>query len=212
MSWDLCVKKNLLPKIIEKDVLKKAILEWFYTGDMNDLEVAMESCELCNQPNIRYQFLVRNKYNNNELFVGSECINKFGIHAIDEKGNILDSIQSKDKVKKDRRKLINNAKEKNVINSLVYLAHKDNEFKNIESFIDCYRKYKAFTPGQLSTIIWRLNECQIPYIKSNFKMTIKRKKHKEDLLKMNDWKVEKIFDCMTSSQKKLYINLKNNFK
>ena len=167
---------------------------------MNDLEDATEICELCDNPNIRYQFLIRNINNFNELFVGSECITKFNILTIDADGNILNDMSSREKVKKDRHKLISDSKEKNVINSLLQLSKLDEKFE-IENFIKFYRDGKSFTPNQLSLLIWRLDENKIPYNKSNFKMTIKRSREKEQLKEMAEWKIDKILQCMTTSNK-----------
>src|SRR5690625_260874 len=76
MSWLAIAKKNLIEKSEEKNDFLQAVKEFVYI-DLIDNQEAQSSCELCNQPNIRYEYLVRNKNNGNELLVGSECIKKF---------------------------------------------------------------------------------------------------------------------------------------
>jgi len=200
MSWATRAAENLLPLSKENDNLKVALKEWLYTGEMHDLEEAEEFCELCNHPNIRYQFLIENSYSLNALWIGSECINKFQILAIDQSGQVLNESQTKEKVAKDRRKLITDAKEKSMINSLIALSVADDEFK-IESFIEYYKKRGSFTPKQLSTLIWRLDKHDIEYKKYHFKTTIKRKKEKEQLENFAEWQINKIWKCLSSSQK-----------
>jgi hypothetical protein len=56
MSWASRAAANLLPLSYERRDLAVALKEWRYTGNYHDLEVASENCELCNHPDIRYQF------------------------------------------------------------------------------------------------------------------------------------------------------------
>ena len=139
MSWASRAAANLLPLSEEKENLRTALKEWFYTGEMHDLKEAEKICQLCDHPNIRYQFLIENSYTFNSLWIGSECITKFKIQAIDESGLVLDHEQTKEKVHRDKRKLISDAKEKSMINSLIALASEDDDFE-IENFIGYYKK------------------------------------------------------------------------
>jgi hypothetical protein len=59
MSWAQNSAANLLPLSIERSRLAIALKEWLYTGDMYDLEEPVETCELCEHPDIRYQFKTR---------------------------------------------------------------------------------------------------------------------------------------------------------
>jgi len=127
---------------------------------MFDLENPIESCELCKHPNIRYQFNIRNQNNGNELLVGSECINKFNIRATDNDGTVLNLEMSRNKVNRDRRYLVDEARKKRMITSLIELSKEDHEF-NIESFITYLQDREAFTPNQLSTIFWRFDTHNI---------------------------------------------------
>ena len=183
MGWIDRVQKNVFPLSEEQDDIKKALSEWKYSGDMYDLEYAEEDCELCDHPGIRYQFEIVNTLNGNSLLIGSECINRFNIGVIDEHGNILMGEAAKKKVSRDRSRLINDAKFKSVINTLVTLKLKEQNF-DIDSFIDYYKDRKAFTPKQLFLIIWRLDKYKIPYNKNYFKLTIRRNREKEQLINM----------------------------
>ncbi len=118
---------------------------------------------------------------------------------VDQKGNKLSAEEAKRKVNKDKNKLVTEAKVKSVINSLVRLSRADNEFK-IESFIKHYTENGAFTPNQLFTLMWRLEKFNIEHNKNHFKLTIKKNKDKEQLLGLPDWKIQKIWDCLSSSQ------------
>ncbi|TDL68426.1 hypothetical protein E2R58_04255 [Paenibacillus amylolyticus] len=202
-TWLERVKNNILPVSEEQIDVLKALKEWVYEGDMYDVEIAEETCELCDHPHIRYQFEIVNIINSNTLQIGSECINRFEIGVLDNKGVLLSSEKAKKKVNKDKNKLVTEAKVKSVINSLVSLSKVDNEFE-IESFIKYLKDNGAFTPKQLSTLIWRLEKYKINHIKSHFKLTIKKNKDKDQLLELADYKVKQMWDCLSSSQKNFY--------
>src|ERR1043165_5380424 len=114
MSWASRVSENLLPLSKERDDLALALHEWRYAGNFNDLEAPEADCELCDHPEIRYQFEICNVHTGHTLLVGSECIHRFGIAATDEEGRTLDETETRKKVEKDRRKLIEDARKRRV--------------------------------------------------------------------------------------------------
>jgi len=63
----------------------------------------------------------------------------------------------------------------------------------------------AFTPKQLGVLLWRLDKHGIPYKKSYLKMVIRRDREKAQLLSMADWKIRKLWPCMSESQRKFYV-------
>jgi len=101
MTWARRSSENLLPLSEEEESLKNALREWIYSGETYDLQEPRETCELCDHPDLRYQFKIINKLNLNELLVGSECINKFGILAVDDDGIVLDQAQSRRRIQQD---------------------------------------------------------------------------------------------------------------
>ncbi len=204
MTWIERVEENLCPLSVSSNVAE-ALEEWFYTGDAFDLEKPVETCQLCNHPDIRYQFLIRNEHTEHELLIGSEFITKFGIAAVDKWGSRLDEEATHRQVRSDRNKLISDAKKRAVANVLVALAGQDDEF-DIESFITYVRDRGAFTPKQLSLLIWRLDKYNIEYNKADFKLTARRDREKRQLLQMEDWRVKKLWPCMSSSQRQAYID------
>ena len=200
MSWASRSADNILPCSNEKNVLAAALKEWLYTGDMLDLEEPIENCQLCDHPDVRYQFCIKNKFNGNELLVGSECINKFEIKAIDSDGTILGLDDSRKKINSDRRYLVEEARKKRVINSLVQLSRAESDF-DIESFITYLQDRGSFTPNQLCTIFWRFKEYNIEHKKTDYKFTIRRNREKAQIREMPDWKLKILWDSMSTAQK-----------
>lgn len=202
-SWVSGCIKNLLPLSEEKRDFQKALREWFYTGDCYDFIDSSEKCELCEYSHLRYQFKILNKFTKNKLLVGSECINRFEILAVDEKGFFLSKEKSRQKLQCDRQNLIKEAKKKKIIDTLVDLSRKDKDF-NINSFIDYIQDRNSFTPNQLSLLFWRLDKYKINYTASDFKLSIRRNKEKEQLLTMEDWKVKRLWKSMSTNQREWY--------
>jgi len=206
MSWIKRVKKNIVPVSQENISVRKALDEWFYTGHINDVRKPIEICELCDHPNIRYQFEIKNRYNGNTLFIGSECILKFDISVIDEDGNELSNDQAQKKLSKDRRKVIEKSKLHSVINSLLILAKRNDFFKeNMDSFIEYYKERGAFTPKQLITLINGIDRYNIKVNKNHFKMIIRRTREKEQLINMKKNEIKKILPCLSPYQEKFYL-------
>lgn len=200
MSWAARASTNLLPLSREQTDLKVALREWRYTGDFHDLETPSADCELCNHPDIRYQFEIQNLFTDSALLIGSECINRFGIAATDEEGRTLDAAGTRKKVSRDRRRLVEDARKRAVVSALVALAHKDSEF-DILSFVEYLQTRGAFTPKQLTVVLWRLEKFHISHNPRNFKLTIRRHREKEQLRSLKDWELERISPCLTPSQK-----------
>ncbi len=203
MTYIQRVASTLAPLSIEQDDMATMLREWHYTGNTYDLGEPLEDCELCGHPDIRYQFEIANRHTGHELLIGSECITRFDIPAVDEEGRLLDSAATREKVHRDRRKLITDAQKKRVIRALLQLAAADAQFE-INSFIDYYQNRGAFTPNQLALLVWRFGKHKISYHKSDLKMAIKRNREKDQLRDMEDWKIKQIWECMSPTQKSWY--------
>ncbi len=200
MSWAARAATNLLPLSREQDNLPRALAEWRYTGNYHDLEAPSADCQLCDHPDIRYQFEIQNLHTGEALLIGSECINRFGIAATDEEGRTLDAAGTRRKVGRDRRKLVEDAKKRSVMNSLVALAYADREF-DIGSFIVYLQERGAFTPKQLSLLLWRLAKALIPHNRKDFKLTIRRDREKAQLRRLTDWERRRLEPCLSESQR-----------
>jgi hypothetical protein len=200
MSWASRAAANILPLSREKNDLAVALHEWRYTGDYNDLEAPIETCKLCDHLDIRYQFEIQNLHTAETLLVGSECINRFNIAATDEEGRTLDADGTRRKLAKDRRKLVDDARRRRLVKALVALAHVDKEFP-IHSFIDYLHKRDAFTPRQVTTLLWRFDTSGIDHNPRDFKITIKRGREKAQLEEMSDWQLKRLLPCLSPSQR-----------
>lgn len=204
VSWVRNAADNLLPFSLNQHDLAVAIKEWRYSGHYEDLGEPAADCELCNHPDIRFQFEIINQHTRHSLLVGSECINKFAIAAVDEFGRTLDAKGSRKKVSRDRRTLIDEAQRRRVVAALVALSNVDEQF-NILSFVEYFQSRGAFTPRQLAAVLWRLEKHRIQYRAGDFKLVIRRNREKDQLTDMAEWQVKKLWPCMTATQRSFYI-------
>lgn len=203
--WLKNVKESLIPLSKEKIDVRKSLKEWFYYNNTHDLEYPSEDCELCGHQGICFQFEIQNIETKNTLLIGSECIKRFLIRAVDSEGNVLDEAGTQKKVDKDRRTLISDARTKRVIRNLVELSQKDTDFDDIDRSIEYFNDRGAFSPKHLSFLLWRLDKNNIQFNKSDFKMAMRRNREKDQLLyEMEDWQIKNIWSVMSSSQKEWY--------
>lgn len=92
------------------------------------------------------------------------------------------------------------ARKKRVITALVTLSQADDQF-TILSFIDYLKDRGAFTPKQLSILLWRFEKYRVPFDVRDFKLTIRRDREKVQLMEMADWQIERLLPAMSASQR-----------
>ena len=95
--------------------------------------------------------------------------------------------------------MVEDARHRRVVSALVALAHKDKDF-DIRSFVDYLQTRGAFTPKQLSIVLWRLSKFRIAHNPKDFKLTIKRNREKAQLRNLKDWELARVKPCLTTSQ------------
>lgn len=96
--WD-----NIIPLSVG-DTLPKAFEEWSFTEVIRDHEHPTETCELCDQESLRYQFEIRNALTASILWVGSQCILRFGV-SVFEAGQRLSASDTKKKLERLTEKM-----------------------------------------------------------------------------------------------------------
>lgn len=189
----------MIVSVGEKLNFNVALAEWNYTGSFFDLEDERSACELCEHPDIKYQFEIRNGYTSKRMLVGSECIRKFSISAVDDSGEVLGLTESAKKVSHDRRTAIARAELRTIVNTLVALANVDQQFE-IETFIDYFKTRGAFTPKQLLLLLWRLDKYSIAYSTCKFKIVLRRHREQSQIEEILDWQFEKLRPYLTPNQ------------
>lgn len=194
--WD-----NIRPFSSETNDVTVALKEWEYTGNMERREEASEVCRLCDHENLRDLFEIKNKFTSHILQVGSKCIEKFSLPVFDsETGNTVTGAEAAPILQRDRRKVLARAKKEAVVSALEALAKKDPRFEpKLKSFLQTHERDGAFSPSQLSLLIWRFEEASLS-IPASLSMTFKSNADKKQIREMEDWKLARLLPFMSADQ------------
>ena len=195
-SYPERVAENILPLSVA-ETLPEAFKEWYFTDITEDHEQAIEDCELCNQEQLRYHFEIRNQHTDRTLMVGSSCILKFEV-AVLEEGVVLE----KPRAKKKLNKLVKDMRLQSCINALTKLAEKEDS-DILKNALDYYLEKNNLSPKFAFVVMWRLRKNDIDHHPSFFKISLRRKKHKDDLEEMEESRVHLIWPCLTPSQREM---------
>lgn len=209
------VKKTLFRYSNEEKDINQARREWRYFGDVEDNRVsrkeqeaadrgAYPSCELCNHPEIRFSFIIRNIENDHELKVGSECITKF--IEVDANGEVIrDPIKKREILKKGVRKLIRDNKTKEVIKNILAIQRKDQTF-DAKSFLDRLDTRNGFTIKQIKLLFFLFKKYNISYWVSNYKVNLRRKREQQQLMELKEWQFNKLKPIIPKRFQEKYVS------
>lgn len=199
-SYPQRVAANILPLSVAQ-TLPEAFEEWSFTNDVQDHEKAEETCELCDQEQLRYHFLIRNALTRKTLWVGSKCILSFGI-SIFEAGRRLAPKEAEKKL--DR--LTQQMRLDSCIRALERLAHTETN-DILASALAYYKEHKCLSPKRAWVVFWRLDAHKIDHSPSFFKVSLRRDKHKKDLREMPTARVHLLWPALSSSQRRMAMEM-----
>jgi hypothetical protein len=195
-SYPQRVRRNILPLSVAES-LPEAFEEWTFTDEIEDHEEPIETCQLCEQEQLRYHFKIRNALTAKVLWVGSQCILRFGL-SVFEDGLKLSEKQAKKKLER----LTQQMRLESCIKALERLAEaEENDILN--SALAYYDENKYLTPKQAFVVLWRLRENNIDHSPSFFKISLKRERYRDDLRDMKTSRVHIIWPALSSTQRRL---------
>lgn len=189
--WD-----NILPLSVGES-LPEAFEEWSFTEIVRDHEQPTETCELCDQESLRYQFEICNTLTKHTLWVGSQCILRFGL-SVFEAGRRLSPTDAKKKLERLTQQMRLNS----CIGALEKLAVTENN-SMLSNALKYYRANKYLSPKFAFVVLWRLKANKIDHNPSFFKINLKRSKYQEDLRHMKPGNVDMIWPALSSSQRQM---------
>jgi len=194
------VRDNILPLSVG-GTLPEAFEEWSFTERTEDHEQPIETCQLCEQEALRYHFEIRNSLTNKTLWVGSQCILKFGL-SVFESGRRL----SESDAKKKLERLMQQMRLESCMHALEKLAIAENN-EILSNALLYYRKNKYLSPKFAFVVLWRLRSNKIDHSPSFFKINLKRDKYQNDLRIMSLSHVHTIWPALSSSQRDMAIRM-----
>ena len=187
---------NLFNKSVEKENYDSAVKEWYFRHEVIDTSHAKSSCpenaaakcELCEHEDLRWQFVIYNDNNGNQMKVGSSCIKQFNIALIEKDGR---KIYGKDRNAKIN-KLINLARI-GVSNELTFKALNDlcalnGNLERNNMFIECWTQLKVngeIEPKLALFLIKNFIECGMDYKELDMKINVKKRICADQIKNMN---------------------------
>lgn len=194
------VQANILPRSLS-GTLPEAFLEWIFTEQTVDHEHATETCQMCEQEDLRYHFEILNVHTHHRLWVGSQCILRFNVSVFD--GNRrLSSVEAKKKMDSLLKKL----RLESCFRALDALA-KSEPNDILTNALTFYRTHKYLTPKQAFVVLWRLQKNHIDHSPSFFKISLKKDRYKADLAAMELSRVHVIWASLSSAQRDIATSL-----
>ncbi|GAJ26013.1 hypothetical protein JCM15457_920 [Liquorilactobacillus sucicola DSM 21376 = JCM 15457] len=181
--WLQTATRNLLALSINKSNFQKARNEWIYAG-LEDNEYSNYTCKLCEHPDIRYEYTIRNINNENKMIVGSSCINKFVDTFEDNNETFYDednNIVTKNRIKTDKKNYW-----KKILSSALKDKFYDGEFQ--QSISDIIIEEEKLTINQAKYLINfydSLSQNEQSAFRHIVKIKLRRDKHKGQYTDLN---------------------------
>jgi hypothetical protein len=194
------VRDNILPLSVAA-TLPEAFIEWSFTERTEDHGKPTETCELCDQEDVRYHFEIKNAITHRRLWVGSQCILKFGL-SVFENGHRLSAANAKKKL----NRLMQKMRLDSCIASLERLATLEPHGILVNA-LAYYKKNKYLSPKYAFVVLWRLQTNKIDHSPSFFKINLKRGKYQNDLRFMPLGHVHTIWSALSLSQRNKAISM-----
>lgn len=208
-GWAERAAAAILP-LSRASTLAAALAEWAYTGRFFDLEATEGTCELCGQEDLRYHFEIENGVTAAALMVGSECIKRFDIGGIDERGHRIDAADTGKLVDRHRRGLVEDARKRRVMTALLKLEQKAPDFE-ARSFLAFVDDKGAFTPKQVAMLFWRLGSAGIEYRPTDWKVRLRRESDYGQMRTMKAAAFKRVMAAVTPAQRRRIAEIEENF-
>jgi hypothetical protein len=166
-----------------------------------DHEDAIETCQLCGQEGVRYHFQIRNRLNENTLWIGSVCIARYRLAVWN--GERLDADAAGKRIADDLREFIENKRlagvQKAVEQLLIVMAAAGMR----DTLASIWRKYDgAFSCAQMDLIAWQLADHHIPHKPSDFTVKFRKEKSRDDFDSLPEFKRKRLLAYLTPEQLK----------
>lgn len=190
------VRECILPLSVG-DALPQAFKEWSVTDRVVDHGSPCETCELCAQESLRYQFEIRNRLNGRTLWVGSQCILKFGV-SVYENGRALSTEHARMKL----NRLMEQMRLDCCIRALENLAVAE---KNaiLSNALAYFKAHQYLSPKQAFVVLWRLQRNQIDHNPRFFKVDLRHDRFRAQLREMDESRVHVLWPALSASQREI---------
>lgn len=196
-AWERNASKNILANSTSQD-FKTALVEWEFSGVVNDYKLRCISCEMCEHEKLRYHFAIKNPTTGKELKVGSSCILKFAdIRVIDRHGRIATGNL--------RGIVLDNAltelQKQMMLIPLRTLWTRNVKFRDyITKQVGYYKKNGAFYPMAIVRLFKGFLQYGIEFDPSLYPVNLRKASCKNDVIRMLDSDYELVAKSLSKEQ------------
>ncbi len=196
-------KQNLIPLSISNE-FSEALKEWSFTGDVEDHGDLSVDCEMCEHPELRYHFEIKNKLKSNILWVGSSCIERFEeIELFDEDGNRLVTEESRRKeLKRHLKKKLEDIMLEPIRELWKVYPRDSKPRKNIQRAVHNYKMQSGFSPQEILLIFSGLDRNDISYEAKRYKVSLRSDCNKYFIKTLIKEDIIKLLPCFSKEQLK----------
>lgn len=176
--WQDRSRENLFAQSTEKDDFAAAVDEWKYTGAVTDYQSPVETCQLCEHPNLRYHYEIENPHTGARLLVGSECIKEFQFPVYDDTGNRLLGKALDKRLKADLQE-----RQRQMILDPIRELYEQDPWRQAEitRLVNDFKRRKAFSPANLAHLFQLLQEHDILYPAELYPVSLRRYSDQQEL-------------------------------
>jgi hypothetical protein len=208
-------KNNLLEYSFEKSDYAIALEEWYFYDEVIDNNEFMEtsvskpSCELCEREDLRWQFVIYNHNNNNQLKVGSSCIKQFNVALLDKNGTKIYGKERNSKINKLIEIQRINSSNKMTFLALDELCKINKNIGQNNLFIDCWAQLKVNGKIEPKMALFLVNNFAVngvDFSKIDMKIDLQRKKCIEQVNNMTKNAYVSIRLYMSDKKREYYDN------
>lgn len=196
-AWERNASKNILANSNSQN-FKAALVEWEFSGVVNDYKLRCISCEMCEHEKLRYHFVIKNPTTGKELKVGSSCILKFAdIRVIDKHGrtatgNLRGIVLDNAMTELQRQMMLSPLRE---------LWKRNFKFRDyITKQVGFYKKNGAFYPSAIVRLFKGLKKCGVEFDPSLYPVYLRKASCKDDVVKMTCSDYELVVNALSKEQ------------
>lgn len=207
-NWLENSKMNLLPLSVSTE-FQEALKEWFFTGEVKDYQEPCEDCQMCEHPELRYHFLIKNRLSEKILWVGSSCILKFeGIDVFNEDESLAKGKEREKRLHKVLSELKKEHAKEQALEPLRLLWKQDEKYRDdIARAVKHFEEKGGFKPKFLAIMMASMSNRQISYDPSVYPVYLRSDKAKCELEEMSSERFGLILPALSLSQRKRWFHL-----
>lgn len=166
--------------------------EWLFTGRGRDNLTSKSLCSICGRHHVRYQYQIRNKFTHHREWAGESCLLQSGVTGFLD-GRPVAGDKLKPAIRDARQAMLVDKAQ----SALMVVAEK-NGHPALIGALKALEESGSVSPNQAAAIYYAANKEGIEVAPGLIKVTMKKKRHQEQVRTMDS----KLFGLLVDSMDK----------